>query len=461
MKRIILLLAALPLLFACAQKETAVSLADFGGVPDGITLNTEAFAKAMDAVSSKGGGILNVPSGIWLTGPITLKSGVNLHLERGAVVVFDPDLDLYPVLDANFEGVTTKRCLAPLNATGQKNIAITGEGIFDGNGQAWRALKKSKASETLWKRYLAMGGYVAEDGNTWYPDKGFAKANATADFNKPDPSLDENEIKRFFRPELVLIRECEGVLLEGCTFENSPAWNIHLLWSKDIEVRNITVRNPSYSQNGDGIDIDACDGVHLQGCSFDVGDDAICLKSGKDKEGRDKGLQSKNMLIEDCTVYAGHGGFVIGSEMSGGVSNIKVRNCTFIGTDVGLRFKSTRGRGGVVSDIDIKNICMKDIIGDAVIFNLYYAGKAATDIDKDGNPVVAAMPVDETTPEFRDIRIKNVTCNSAGGAIYINGLPEMPVKNVSFTDCIFRAVRGIEMYYTENVTQENVKFIQQ
>ena len=118
-------------------------------------------------------------------------------------------------------------------------------------------------------------------------------------------ALDVNEIKRFFRPELVLIRECEGVLLEGCTFENSPCWNIHLLWSKDIEVKNITVRNPSYSQNGDGIDIDACDGVHLQGCSFDVGDDAICLKSGKNEDGRRKGLESKNMLIEDCTVYAG------------------------------------------------------------------------------------------------------------------------------------------------------------
>ena len=458
MRRVLAFAAILPLIFSCSKD---VSITDFGGVSDGITLNTEAFAKAIEEISSHGGGRLTVPAGIWLTGPITLKSGVNLHLERNAVVVFSPDMDLYPIQDANFEGVETKRCLAPINAVGQKNISITGEGIFDGNGQAWRVLKKSKASEDLWNRYLQMGGVLSEDGRNWFPDEGYKKAYANADFNKPDSALDENEIKRFFRPELVLIRECEGVLLEGCTFENSPCWNIHLLWSKNIDVRNIAVRNPSYSQNGDGIDIDACDGVHLQGCSFDVGDDAICLKSGKDEDGRRKGLESKNMLIEDCTVYAGHGGFVIGSEMSGGVSNIKVRNCSFIGTDVGLRFKSTRGRGGVVHDIDIENIYMKDIIGDAVIFNLYYAGKPATEVDKDGNVQEIVPEADETTPEFRDIRVNNVVCNGAGSAIFINGLPEKPVRNVQFTNCIFRARSGIDMRYVENVTTENVKTIPQ
>ena len=218
--------------------------------------------------------------------------------------------------------------------------------------------------------------------------------------------------------------------------------------------------NPSWSQNGDGIDIDACYGVYLHDSHFDVGDDAICIKSGKDEDGRRHGRACSNLLIENCTVYAGHGGFVIGSEMSGGVHDVSVKNCTFIGTDVGLRFKSQRGRGGVVRNINIENIYMKDIIGDAIIFNLFYAGKPATEADKDGN--AEAIPqVDETTPEFRDIRISNIICNGAGSAVYVNGLPEMPVSNLSIKDCIFRAKKGIETHNVLNFEQENVQFIQQ
>lgn len=458
MKKALILIAALLSALSCSKQESrTVRLSDVGGVSDGLTLNTAAFARGIDSLSSLGGGTLKVPAGLWLTGPITLKSGVNLYLERNAVVIFDSDLDLYPIVNTNFEGLEMRRCLALLNADGQKDISITGEGIFDGNGQDWRALKKSKAPKSVWDERVASGGVVSEDGSNWYPDAGFAKAQATAgNFNKADDSLDENEIKRFLRPELLCFKNCEGILLEGCTFENSPAWNLHLLWSKDIEVSGVTVRNPAWSQNGDGIDIDACEGVHLHHSSFDVGDDAICLKSGKDEDGRRKGIACSNVLIEDCTVYAGHGGFVVGSEMSGGVHDITVRNCTFIGTDVGLRFKSTRGRGGVVSGIDIENIYMKDIVADAIIFNLFYAGKPATELSAAGaqEEVPAA---DETTPEFRDINIKGVYCNGAGGrAIYICGLPEMPVRNVSVSDCLFQTDEGIVTYYTEGFTTENV-----
>jgi polygalacturonase len=253
---------------------------------------------------------------------------------------------------------------------------------------------------------------------------------------------------------MVSFRECERVLLEDCTFQNSPCWNIHPLWCKDVVVRNITVRNPHYSANGDGIDIDACENVILTGSSFDVGDDAICIKSGKDEDGRNHARKCRNLIISDCTVYHGHGGFVVGSEMSGGVENIRVTGCRFIGTDVGLRFKSTRGRGGLVKDIWCDHIYMKDIVSYGVIFNLYYAGVAATDMAEGGGADL--LPVDETTPEFRNFRFSDILCAGAEQAIYINGLPELPVNHIAFENCKFTARKDVEVHYAEEVTFEDV-----
>ena len=435
--------------------DRSVQLTDFGGVADGVALNTDAFAAAIAELSQKGGGRLVVPAGIWRTGPIELKSHIELYVDRDAVIVFDPDQDLYPIIDTNFEGLDVRRCLSPINATNAHDIAITGGGIIDGSGDFWREVKHRKVSDDQWKSILKRGGLVAPDASVWYPDEGYAKARATAgSLNYPDPSLDEQEIKTFLRPVLVSLRECERVLLKDCTFQNSPCWNLHPLWCKDVTIKDITVRNPHYSANGDGIDIDACENVILTGSSFDVGDDAICIKSGKDADGRAHGRKCRNLIIADCTVYHGHGGFVVGSEMSGGVENIRVTGCRFIGTDVGLRFKSARGRGGVVKDIWCDHIYMKDIVTYGVIFNLYYMGVAATEMDKDGNSDV--QPVDETTPEFRDFHFSDIVCSGAEQAVFVNGLPEMPVRNVAFSDSRFTADKGVETHYSENVTFENV-----
>ena len=435
--------------------DRSVVLTDFGGVGDGVVLNTEAFAAAIRALESQGGGRLVVPAGIWRTGPVELKSHIELYVDKDAVIVFDPDQDLYPIIATNFEGLDVRRCVSPLNATGAHDIAVTGGGIFDGSGEFWREVKRRKVSDDQWKVILGRGGVVSEDGKNWFPDEGYAAARATAgSLNYPDPSLDEQYIKTFLRPVMVSFRACERVLLQDCTFQNSPCWNIHPLWCKDVIIKDITVRNPHYSANGDGIDIDACENVILTGSSFDVGDDAICIKSGKDADGRAHGRKCRNLIISDCTVYHGHGGFVVGSEMSGGVENIRVTGCRFIGTDVGLRFKSTRGRGGVVKDIWCDHIYMKDIVSYGVIFNLYYAGVAATDMDK--NPDGDIRPVDETTPEFRDFHFSDITCAGAEQAVYVNGLPEMPVKNLAFKDGRFQAEKGVETHYSENVTFENV-----
>ncbi len=435
---------------------SSVSLLDFGGVGDGRTMNTQAFADAIGFLSERGGGHLVVPAGIFRTGPITLLSNIDLHLEAGSILVFDPDQDLYPIIDTNFEGLDVRRCLSPINATGQKNISITGSGIIDGSGDAWREVKKRKVSPDLWKTITQKGGILSEDGDVWYPDEGYMKARKTAgSLNLPAADLDENEIKTFLRPVLVSLRECEQVLLEGCTFQNSPCWNIHPLYCKNVIVKDIVVRNPYHSANGDGIDIDACENVIVTGSSFDVGDDAICLKSGKDEDGRRHGVPCRNLIISGCTVYHGHGGVVVGSEMSGGVENILVRDCRFIGTDVGLRFKSTRGRGGLVRNIWAERVFMKDIITYGVIFNLYYAGVSATAL-KEGDGGEDLRPVDETTPEFRDMHFKDIVCDGAATAVYINGLPEMPVRGLDFSDCLFSAQRGVDISYADGVSFRNV-----
>lgn len=439
-----------------------VSVKDFGGVGDGVTLNTEAFAKAMKHLSDKGGGHLDVPAGIWLTGPIEILSNCDLHVTPNAVIIFDPDRDLYPIIQTVFEGLDTRRCESPVHAEGARNISITGGGVLDGSGEAWRMVKKSKLTDGEWRKLVASGGIVSRDGRIWYPDEGFEKATMFSNMNVPSVDLTEeqwNEIKSFLRPNMVSLRNCENVLLEDCSFQNSPCWNVHPLMCKNLIVNRVNIRNPYYSQNGDAIDVDSCENVLITNSTFDAGDDGICIKSGKDADGRRRARPCKNLIVDNCTVFHGHGGFTVGSEMSGGVENIKVSNCRFLGTDVGLRFKSKRGRGGVVKNIYINDIYMKDILADAILFDLFYGGKSAVEAaaEKDETVNVPAVPVDETTPEFRDIYISNVCCNGASRAMLFNGLPEMPVTNINVSDCTITADEGITLRNSQDITFKNVK----
>lgn len=439
-----------------------VSVKDFGGVGDGVTLNTEAFAKAMKHLSDKGGGHLDVPAGIWLTGPIEILSNCDLHVTPNAVIIFDPDRDLYPIIQTVFEGLDTRRCESPVHAEGARNISITGGGVLDGSGEAWRMVKKSKLTDGEWRKLVASGGIVSRDGRIWYPDEGFEKATMFSNMNVPSVDLAEeqwNEIKSFLRPNMVSLRNCENVLLEDCSFQNSPCWNVHPLMCKNLIVNRVNIRNPYYSQNGDAIDVDSCENVLITNSTFDAGDDGICIKSGKDADGRRRARPCKNLIVDNCTVFHGHGGFTVGSEMSGGVENIKVSNCRFLGTDVGLRFKSKRGRGGVVKNIYINDIYMKDILADAILFDLFYGGKSAVEAaaEKDETVNVPAVPVDETTPEFRDIYISNVCCNGASRAMLFNGLPEMPVTNINVSDCTITADEGITLRNSQDITFKNVK----
>lgn len=437
-----------------------VNLKDFGAVGDGRTLCTEAFAKAVDALSAKGGGRLVVPRGVWHTGPIVLKSNINLHLEKGAVILFAADETLYPLIKTSFEGLDTRRCQSPLSANGAENIAITGQGVIDGNGQYWRPLKKAKVTEAQWKKFTESGG-VLKNKNLWFPSEGYAKGDAIADMNVPqglNSDADWNSIKRFLRPVMVSLVSCRNVLLQGVIFQNSPAWNIHPLMCENIILDDVLVRNPAYAQNGDALDLESCRNALIVNSRFDAGDDGICIKSGKDADGRRRGRPCENVVVDGCTVFAGHGGFVVGSEMSGGVRNILVENCQFLGTDVGLRFKSTRGRGGIVENIFIDGISMNDIKTDAITFNMYYGGKSVSEMLADGDKPnnVDLKPVDETTPIFRNINIRNVVCNGAGRAMEFNGLPEMPIDGITLENIDIIASSDAEFSNYKNVKKTNV-----
>jgi DNA sulfur modification protein DndE len=248
------------------------------------------------------------------------------------------------------------------------------------------------------------------------------------------------------------------VLLEDATFQNSPAWNINPSFCDGVTIRRLTIRNPWYSQNGDGLDLDSCRNVIIRGTRLDVGDDALCMKSGAGAEARKNGRATENVLIEDCTVYHAHGGFTIGSEMSGGVRNIRVNNCVFVGTDIGLRFKTQRGRGGVVEKIFLSNIQMTDIPTDAISFNMYYGG--ASPAEETGTTgEVAAAPVGEGTPQFRDIFMENIVCRGARRAVQLQGLPEMPLAGIHLRNVSITADQGLVCQDAKDITLSGVEIL--
>ena len=444
--------------------QNSVSITDFGAKSGGQELCTKAFAEAIAAVSKKGGGRVVIPRGTWLTGPITLKSNIELYSENGALVIFSKNKDLYPLVETNFEGFNTFRCMSPINGRNLENIAITGHGVFDGSGEAWRAVKKDKLTESQWKSLVASGGIVGGNGKTWYPSQQFIDGEKLAEMNVPrslKTKAEFEKIRDFLRPVMVSLISCKKVLFDGPVFQNSPAWCIHPLMCEDFTFRNMTIRNPWYSQNGDAIDIESCKNSVIHDSTFDAGDDGICIKSGKDKEGRDRKMPNENLIIKNCIVFHGHGGVTVGSEMSSGVKNLHVSNCTFLGTDVGLRFKSNRGRGGVVENIFISNIEMINIPTQAISFNLFYSGRSASeDLEAgEGGQAPKLLPVTEETPQFKNIFIRNVNCKGALLGIQLQGLPEMNLENIELENITMEADNGMTCSDAKNVKAKNLTLL--
>ena len=413
--------------------DRAIVITSFGAVGDGQTVNTAAIARAIETCAKAGGGKVVVPAGVWLTGPIQLAGNIELHLDSGALLLFTRRYQDYAAPDSAAADPRA-RVLSPISATNVDNIAITGQGTIDGSGDAWRPVKKGKMTAAQWKGLVDSGGVLNQAADTWYP---------TAAALKPG-SLEA------MRPVMIAITNCRRVLLDGPTFQNSPSWNIHPLLSEDIVVRNVIVRNDWFAQNGDGIDIDACRRVVVYNSHFDTGDDAICIKSGAGEAARRRGRAAEEIVISNCTVHHGHGGVTIGSEMSGGVRNVFVDNCVFLGTDEGLRFKSTRGRGGVVENLYFRNIYMRGIATDAIGFTMSYGGSSPTDESPAASS--AAVPkADETTPLFRQIHFDNIVCVGAKRAVHLEGLPELPIESVDFANLTISAQTGFETLFAKGI----------
>ena len=424
---------------AATQPSTTVNLTDMGGVGDGLTDNTEAFARAIDKLSASGGGHLIVPQGVYLTGMIVLKSDIDLHLERNAMIQFTADREQFLKRDKKTGLPTGTKAEPGITATKCRNISITGEGIIDGNGEWWRAVKRGKVSDDEWKYFLDKGGTVADDGSLWYP------------FDlKHYPNLaDDYKTQEQMRMHMIRLSECENVLIKGVTIQNAPKFHLVPHRCKHVIIDGVEVRCPWNAQNGDGIDIMQCSDVLVVNSRLDVGDDGICLKGGVGENGVKYG-GCENILITDNIVFHAHGGFVIGSEYSGGMHNIVVRNNTFSGTDTGLRFKSGAGRGGKTGRIFISDIYMNDIKGAALTIETKYA-------DKPVGVTTSDAVSQDFIPEFCDIDIRRVVCADCRTAISAQGTLEM-IHDIRLRDCtFFYTKKGLSVDSEQMISMENVR----
>lgn len=423
----------------------------FGAVGDGKTSNTAAFKEAIKAAHENGGRVV-VPDGIWLTGPIELLSNVELHLADNALIVFSKNIEEYPLIITDFEGTDRIRTLSQIYANGAENIAITGFGTIDGNGHMWRPVKKWKMTERAWKELLEKSDCVikSSDGEVWVPSRTIYDG-----YMAGEPSLeDEDALEKaapyydFYRPAMVNFKHCDKVLIEGVTLQNSPAWNVHPYFCTNLTVRYATISNPYHAQNGDGIDVESCRNVEIHHCRLQVGDDGICIKSGKNAKARQIEGPSENIHIHHCKVGDSHGGFVVGSEMSRGVRNILVEDCTFINADVGIRFKSAFGRGGVVENIHIQRINMYHIKEDAMIFTMQYVLNTMGE-----NEVVNVGSLAEDVPVFKNIYIRDCNCVGAKRGVRVEGMEwETPtIHDIAILNCNIRAEEENVLKHCSNV----------
>jgi polygalacturonase len=398
-------------------------LTDYGAVGDGQTLCTAAFREAIKACSAAGGGFVMVPAGRWLTGPIELLSHVNLQLGKGALVQFTMDHSQYPAIGNKGNPAS------PVYSVGQEDIAITGEGTMDGAGETWRPVKKGKMTAPQWRALLASGGVLSADGQVWWPSR----------------ECMENDSRR---PYMVAFTNCHRILIEGVTLRNSPKFVFYPSHCTDILLKHAHIYNEWWAQNGDGIDISACKRVIVYACTVSAGDDGICMKSSGG--GADETPALEDVIVAGCTVYRAHGGFVIGSNTDGGMHNLLATDCSFVGTDVGLRFKSNMGRGGLVHDVYCHAIEMKNIVHEGVLFDTYYEDMPAGATRKNDHPT-------DKTPEFRDFHFSGIHCEGAAIAISVTGLPQMPVSNLWFDGVDMQADKPVVTKDSRDIHFQNVR----
>lgn len=359
-----------------------INIRDYESYSHGGSDWTEAFIRAIDDMKTIGGGVLNVPTGEYPTGSIRLYDNMTLNIENGAALRFHKDKDKFPLIPLEYQGDAGMMHQPCIYAEKSKNVTVMGHGIIDGQGSYW------------WERLRV-------------------KIN--------DP-----------RPCLICFSGCENVVLENVTLLNSPAWTVHPLRCRNVTIRGLNIKNPADSPNTDGINPDSCQDVRILDCTVDVGDDCIAIKSGT--KATLNRMPCERIVISNCHFLHGHGGIVLGSEMSGDIRNVVVSSCVFYETDRGIRLKTRRGRGGTVEGIQLNNLVMEKVMC-PFVFNMYYS--CGTDKTMKYVWEKIPHPINEGTPCLKDVSISGVRareCTACAGFFY--GLAEMPVQGVSMQDVV-------------------------
>jgi len=417
---------------------------DFGAKPDGATDCSAAFTLAFSKLREAGGGSLRVPKGAFLTGPLELTDNMTLLIERDATLSFVTDPERYEPVETRWEGIVCHAMHPLIFARNARNVSIVGEGSIDGNGASWwEAHRRKKA------------------GRQTIPIAPIEKKLAALNrLDGTEPSGGGGRETQFLRPPLIQFLACDGVRIEGVTLKNSPFWTLHPVFSRRILIDKVSIENPSDAPNTDGIDIDSCSDIAIVDTLVDVGDDCIALKAGAGPQALAAQRPTRNVRISGCTFLSGHGGVVIGSETAGGIENVDVVNCRFIGSDRGIRIKSRRGRGGTVQNLSFRNLTMENVLAPLTI-NLYYnCGAKAGEADRLFSAL--AEPVSPLTPRMRNIKVSNLVaadCRASAG--FIVGLPESRIENLTLENCIISMaggnlapVRQSEMYQGIDETEK-------
>jgi len=392
-----------------------VDIRAHGAVAGGATKNTAAIAASIKACAEAGGGRVLVPAGQWLTGPVHLRSKIELHLAEGAELIFSDRFEDYlPVVLVRVGGVEVYNYSPFIYARDCTDVAITGPGKLNGNSRAWWDWKK-KETKAFFE--MAARGVPVEKRV----------------FGTPEAAI---------RPNFVVFLNCRNVLWEGFTIGGGPNWTLHPVYCENLIIRRVHVLTDG--PNNDGIDPDSCRNVLVEHCVFDTGDDCLVIKSGYNEDGWRVARPTENVVMRWCTSKRGHGGLVIGSEMSGDVRNVYMHDCDFDGTDRAVRIKSRRDRGGVVEHVWAERLRVRNMQQDVVIMNMDYTA--------DRNAPIAKKP-----PVFRDIHIKDVTADGAPVAIRLTGLDDSPIENITFENMTIASTQGVKLSHVRNVTFKNVK----
>ncbi|RRJ95162.1 glycoside hydrolase family 28 protein [Opitutaceae bacterium TAV4] len=402
----------------------ATNLLEHGAKEGGIQSCTTAFANAIDTLAAQGGGTLTVPAGRWLTGPICLRSHIRLHLETGAHVVFSREhADYQPPVLAHRAGCWVMNFHPLLYARDATHIAITGRGTFDGQGDAWWEWKKN------------------EDGVRRLIDMVARRV--------PIAERIFGTVADCVRPNMLEFINCRDVLIENVTLRDSPAYLVHPVGCENVTLRGLSILGNG--PNNDGIDPEYCRNVLIEDCLVDTGDDCICLKSGRDQDGWAENRPTENVIVRRIRTRRGHGGIVLGSELSSGIRNVLVEDCDFSGTERGIRIKSAPGRGGFVENIHMRNIRMSDIIDEAIIIHMDYGSVAKGQV---GSAFQSNTP---SPTRMRNILIEDVTCASAGKALDITGDAALPPESITLRNLRLHATRPATLTHAAGVTLENVQ----